>query len=101
MDTVYREDLYEALTEREQAILHLIAQGLSDHEIAHELSLSRNTVKWYVRRIFDKLHVKRRTQAVLTAQSLGLLPSLSSPDISPHPGTIVLPVPIVGRAQEL
>src|SRR5688500_7716150 len=101
MDTVYREDLYEALTEREQTILQLIDQGMSDHEIANALSLSRNTVKWYARRMFDKLHVKRRTQAVATARSLGLLHTPSFLDSGSNPITPMLAAPIIGRAQEL
>jgi DNA-binding NarL/FixJ family response regulator len=53
----------EPLTEREIEILQRLSNGLSDQQIADELYLSLNTVKWYNRRIYDKLGVRNRTQA--------------------------------------
>ena len=53
--------LRHALSEREQAILRLLAEGLSDRQIAQELFVSLNTVKWYNRQIYSKLGVSSRT----------------------------------------
>src|SRR5947209_12723446 len=61
------------LNEREQEIVKRLASGFSDQQIADELFLSLNTIKWYNRQIYSKLGVKSRTQAVAYAQELGLL----------------------------
>jgi LuxR family maltose regulon positive regulatory protein len=50
-----------------------MAAGLSNQEIADQLYLSLNTIKWYARHIFSKLAVNKRTQAVARAQELGIL----------------------------
>ena len=63
----------DALTDREQEVLALIEAGLSNHAISEELVLSYHTVTWYVKQIFSKLGVNRRTQAVAVARSLGIL----------------------------
>jgi DNA-binding CsgD family transcriptional regulator len=65
--------LLEPLKEREMEILQLIADGYSNKEIAHELSLSVNTVKMYTSQLYQKLDVNRRTEAVVRARQLGLL----------------------------
>jgi DNA-binding NarL/FixJ family response regulator len=65
--------LAEPLSEREQEILFLVAQGLSNREIALRLSLAQGTVKNYVTTILQKLGVRDRTQAALRARELGLL----------------------------
>jgi LuxR family maltose regulon positive regulatory protein len=65
--------LIEPLSQRELEILKLIAQGLSNHEISERLFLALDTVKGHNRRIYDKLHVQRRTEAVARARELGLL----------------------------
>jgi predicted ATPase/DNA-binding CsgD family transcriptional regulator len=62
-----------ALTAREQEILALIAEGLSNREIAERLVFSLGTVKWYVNQIYSKLGVGSRTQAVAHAREIGLL----------------------------
>jgi NarL family two-component system response regulator LiaR len=67
-----REDLH--ITRRELEILALIAQGLSNREIAEKLFVSENTVKTHSSRVFDKLGARRRTQAVQLGKELGLLP---------------------------
>jgi LuxR family maltose regulon positive regulatory protein len=54
-------------------VLQLIAQGLSNSEIAKRLHLALDTVKGHNRRIFEKLGVQRRTEAVARARALGLL----------------------------
>jgi two-component system, NarL family, response regulator LiaR len=67
-----REDL--GITRRELEILELIAQGMSNREIAGKLYVSENTVKTHSSRVFDKLGAKRRTQAVQFGKEFGLLP---------------------------
>jgi DNA-binding CsgD family transcriptional regulator len=63
-----------SITRRELQILELIAQGLSNREIAEKLFVSENTVKTHSSRLFDKLSAKRRTQAVQIGKELGLIP---------------------------
>ncbi|WP_307719827.1 LuxR C-terminal-related transcriptional regulator [Paenibacillus kobensis] len=67
------QPLIDPLSERELEVLRLIAEGLSNHEIGERLFLALSTVKGYIRTIFDKLQVKRRTEAVARARQLGLL----------------------------
>jgi two-component system, NarL family, response regulator LiaR len=62
------------ITRREFEILELIAQGMSNREIAGRLSVSENTIKTHSSRVFDKLGAKRRTQAVQLGKEFGLLP---------------------------
>lgn len=63
---------HSALSSREVAVLSLIAQGLSNQEVAERLFISLHTVKTHARRINGKLGVARRTQAVAKAKALGL-----------------------------
>lgn len=65
--------LVEPLSQRELEVLHLIAQGLSNHEICKRLFLSLSTVKGHNLRIFSKLQVQRRTEAVARARELGVI----------------------------
>lgn len=67
--------LIRSLSERELEVLQLIAEGLSNREIAQGLYLSLNTVKGHTRKIYSKLGVKSRTQAVAKAREEGILPS--------------------------
>ena len=62
------------ITRREHEILGLIAEGLSNREIGERLFVSENTVKTHSSRLFDKLGVNRRVQAVLKGRELGLIP---------------------------
>jgi LuxR family maltose regulon positive regulatory protein len=64
----------EPLSERELEVLQLIAEGLTNPEIAARLFLSLNTVKAHTRNIYGKLDVHSRTQAIGRSQKLGLLP---------------------------
>lgn len=66
-------DLVEALSEREIEILKLLAEGLTNREIAGRLYLAEGTVKNYVTNILGKIGVRDRTQAALRARELGLL----------------------------
>jgi NarL family two-component system response regulator LiaR len=62
------------ISKRELEVLQLIAEGLSNQEIAARLFVSLNTVKTHSSRIFEKLDVKRRTQAIEKAKRLSLIP---------------------------
>jgi len=65
--------MVEPLSERELDVLRLIAEGLSNQEIARRLHLSLSTVKWHTGNIYGKLGVKNRTQAVAKGRALGIL----------------------------
>ncbi len=71
-DEKKRDDL--GITRREMEILALVAQGMSNREIAGKLYVSENTVKTHCSRAFDKLGARRRTQAVQLGKEFGLLP---------------------------
>jgi LuxR family maltose regulon positive regulatory protein len=68
-------ELIERLSERELEVLELIAEGLTNPEIASRLFLSPNTIKVHTRNIYGKLGVNNRTQAVAQARALGILTS--------------------------
>lgn len=55
----------EPLTDREREVLHLLAQGLGNKDIAQKLYLSVRTVEGHLANIYGKLHVKSRTEAVM------------------------------------
>lgn len=67
------QPLIEPLTERELEVLHLLAEGLSNQEIADHLVIAKGTVKSYTGAIYGKLGVRSRTQAVARARTLTLL----------------------------
>jgi DNA-binding CsgD family transcriptional regulator len=58
---------------RELEVLELLAAGRSNKEIASQLGVSPNTVKTHVAKLFEKLDVSRRTEAILRARELGML----------------------------
>lgn len=62
------------ISKREHEVLMLMAQGLSNQEVADKLFVSLNTVKTHSSKLFEKLNVQRRTQAVQEAKKLGLVP---------------------------
>jgi len=63
----------ELLTNRETEILNLVAQGMSNREIAEQLFVSKYTVESHIKHIYRKLSVTKRTKAVSAARSLGIL----------------------------
>ena len=67
-------NLVEPLSRRELEVLHLIALGKTNQEIAEQLIVSRGTVKAHTANIYRKLDVANRTEAVARARQLGMLP---------------------------
>ncbi len=63
-----------SISKREHEVLLLMAQGFSNQEVADKLFVSLNTVKTHSSKLFEKLNVQRRTQAVQEAKKLGLVP---------------------------
>jgi LuxR family maltose regulon positive regulatory protein len=70
------DDWIEPLSERELEVLELVADGLTNREIAEKLFLSTQTVKVHTRNIYSKLDVHNRTEAVARGRALGILPVL-------------------------
>ena len=75
-------ELHPRLTPRQREILELLASGLSTSEIAKELTLSTETVRNHLRRVFEELHVHTRVEAIVAAQRFGLL---AAPALGPQP----------------
>jgi LuxR family maltose regulon positive regulatory protein len=67
-------DLVEPLSQRELEVLHLMAQGRTNQEIAQQLIVAPGTVKAHAASIYRKLDVANRTEAVARARQLGILP---------------------------
>ena len=67
------EPMVETLSPRELEVLHLVADGLSNGEIAARLTVTVGTVKKHLNNVFGKLQVTSRTQAVARARALSLL----------------------------
>jgi LuxR family maltose regulon positive regulatory protein len=67
------QPLIEPLSERELEVLHWVAAGYSNQEIAQELVVAVSTVKKHINNIYGKLEVGSRTQAVARARELGIL----------------------------
>ncbi|WP_332851454.1 LuxR C-terminal-related transcriptional regulator [Duganella sp. S19_KUP01_CR8] len=77
--------LAATLTPAERGLLTLVAQGQSNRQVALNLDLSINTVKWHLAQIFDKLGVSNRVQAANLARQAGLLSEPVSPARAPAP----------------
>jgi predicted ATPase/DNA-binding CsgD family transcriptional regulator len=94
----------DQLKGREIEILARLSAGLSDQQIADELFLSLNTVKWYNRQIYSKLGVGSRTQAAAFAAELGLLDRGAPLRLSLPAASANLPAPstrFIGRSREI
>jgi DNA-binding CsgD family transcriptional regulator len=61
------------ISKREFEVLKLVGKGLSNQEIADQLFVSNNTIKTHTSRLFEKLEVKNRTQAILKAKQIGIV----------------------------
>jgi len=72
---VFNENEFEklGLSKREMEVLNLMAKGLSNKEIGEQLFVSLNTIKTHTSKIFEKLEVNRRTQAIEKAKRLNLI----------------------------
>jgi non-specific serine/threonine protein kinase len=107
MDVISGQSVLDPLTERELEILRLIADGLSNREIAQELVITLETVKWYNKQIYSKLGVSSRTQAAAQGRKLGLFdaqPVPLAPAPTPTAAIHNLPAPVtsfVGREREI
>jgi predicted ATPase/DNA-binding CsgD family transcriptional regulator len=91
----------ESLTWREQEILTLLAERLTNREIAGRLYLAESTIKDYVGNILGKLYVKNRREAVERAKALGLLDPDGKSASKPLSNLPAEPTPFVGRRTEL
>jgi predicted ATPase/tetratricopeptide (TPR) repeat protein/DNA-binding CsgD family transcriptional regulator len=87
----------QPLTEREQDVLTLIGDGLTNREIAERLTVAMSTVKWYVRQVYNKLGADHREEAIARGRQLGLLATAARPGHNLPPQ----PTPFVGRQAEL
>lgn len=68
-----KEEERETLSDREKQVLSLVAEGLINRDIATRLGLSENTIKYHLKNILQKLHMRNRAQAVAYAMQSGLL----------------------------
>jgi ATP/maltotriose-dependent transcriptional regulator MalT len=72
--TINEEELsIRKISKRELEVLQLMANGLSNQEIASRLFVSLNTIKTHSSNLFQKLEVKRRTQAIETGKKIGII----------------------------
>ena len=68
--------MHDTLSKRELEVLHYIATGMSNQEIAQAIVITVGTVKRHTNNIYSKLNVRNRLQAVVYAQNHNILPSL-------------------------
>ena len=95
------EGYADDLTWREQEVLVLLSERLTNREIADRLHLAESTVKDYVGRILSKLYVKNRRQAVKRAKALGLLEGDGKTEVTQPANLPAEPTPFIGRRDEL
>jgi predicted ATPase/DNA-binding CsgD family transcriptional regulator len=92
----------ESLTKREMEVLELLASGASNQEIAAALVVELTTVKWYNAQIYGKLQVKNRKQAIMRAQTLGILKTnTSNPYQQVQHNLLADTLPFIGRVNEI
>jgi WD40 repeat protein/serine/threonine protein kinase len=88
------ESIVAQLTLREQEILQMITEGCSNKDIAEHLFITVTTVKWHIRQVYQKLHVRSRVQAIMRARDLNLIGSDTTTEPAPGESTyIALPEP--------
>ena len=91
--------------ERELEIIQLIADGLSNQEIADHLFITKGTVRWYNKQIYSKLGTSRRTEAIAIAREMRLIgDGATRPDEEAASPFFKLPIPtgpFIGRETEL
>lgn len=97
-DSQQATNVIEQLTLREQEILAMITQGLSNRDIANALVVTVGTIKWHIRQIYTKLGVRSRVQAIVRARELDLIVTGdTTADALPYPGSseksVALPEP--------
>jgi predicted ATPase/DNA-binding CsgD family transcriptional regulator len=98
LDTSY----LEILTNREAEVLKMLADGASNHDIATALYLEVSTVKWHNAQIYEKLQVRNRRQAVIRAQTLGILKAKTSNLFQQIQHNLPADtLPFIGRVQEI
>ncbi|MEM8858642.1 MAG: LuxR C-terminal-related transcriptional regulator, partial [Chloroflexota bacterium] len=88
---------------REIEILELMAEGYSNTEIADQLFVTRETIRWYNKQIYSKLGTSRRTEAIALAREMGLIGENEEPQGNKSP-RVELPVttgPFIGRDQDI
>ncbi len=91
---------FHQLTERENDILKLLMEGLTDREIAARLVVAYTTIKWYNRQIFNKLGVSSRREATELARELDLF-AAADHDATPRHNLPGQTTPFIGRSSEL
>lgn len=101
MDNTSKPSWMEEFSHREIEILGLISDGLSNREISRRLYLSPDTVKWYNKRIFSKLGVNSRTQAINLARRYSLTESQPEKHLQPIHNLPAQMTSYVGRKQEI
>ena len=97
-------NLQDPVKPREIEVLRLMAEGLTNREIAEQLYIGAETVKWYAKEIYSKLHVSGRKEAAKKAKLLGLLGDEEQSNSSSYLMKSNLPqqtTPFIGRRQEL
>jgi len=95
-DTSHELQVIEQLTLREHEVLQLIAQGLSNREVADRLYVTVATVRWHIRRLYKTLGVSSRVQAIVRARELDLIATdaVGAGDVpASSPSAIALPEP--------
>lgn len=90
--------------ERELEILTMMAEGLSNQEIADQLFITKGTVRWYNKQIYSKLGTSRRTEAIALAREMGLIGGSPEETTTSQVVQHKLPIttgPFIGRDNEL
>ena len=87
------EEPHDRLTPRETGLLGLVASGMSNKAVAQEMSISENTVKYYMKSILQKLGARNRTEAATLALKEGLISQESGFSRTTHSGRLVFEPP--------